>query len=74
MLKYTIIATLFDAETEENYTEFRQSVFDSYNADEFSNVIEMFNELIAFCKANFDCEDTYELSAYILNENNEAIY
>ena len=33
MLKYTIIATLTDAETDEDYTEFRQSVFDSYNAD-----------------------------------------
>ena len=74
MLKYQILVTLTDAETDEKYTEFRQSIFDSYNADEFENVIEMFNELIAFCKSNFDCEDTYELSACILNENDEAIY
>ena len=84
MLKYQILVTLTDAETDEKYTEFRQSIFDSYNADEFENVIEMFNELIAFCKSNFDFEDTfiagqlqpgsYELSACILNENDEAIY
>ena len=74
MLKYQILVTLTDAETDEKYTEFRQSIFDSYNADEFETVIEMFNELIAFCKSNFDCENTYEIDAYILNENDEAIY
>lgn len=74
MLKYQILVTLTDAETDEKYTEFRQSIFDSYNADEFETVIEMFNELVAFCKSNFDCENTYEIDAYILNENDEAIY
>jgi len=74
MLKYQILVTLTDADTDEKYTEFRQSIFDSYNADEFENVIEQFNELIAYCKSNYDCEDTYEIDAYILNEKNEAIY
>ena len=74
MLKYQILVTLTDAETDEKYTEFRRSIFDSYNADEFETVIEMFNELIAYCKSNFDCENTYEIDAYILNENDEAIY
>jgi hypothetical protein len=74
MLKYQILVTLTDAETDELYTEFRQSIFDSYNADEFDNVIEQFNELIAFAKKHYDCEDTYEIDAYILNEKNEAIY
>ena len=74
MLKYQILVTLTDAETDELYTEFKQDVYDSYNADEFENVISDFNSLISFVKKSFDCEDTYELSGYILNEKNEAIY
>ena len=74
MLKYQILVTLTDAETDEHYTEFRQSIFDSYNADEFENVVEQFNSLISFVKKQYDCEDTYELSGYILDEHNEAIY
>ena len=42
MLKYEILVTLTDAETDEHYTEFRQSIFDSYNADEFENVVSDF--------------------------------
>ena len=74
MLKYQILVTLTDAETDEQYTEFRQSIFDSYNADEFENVIEQFNELIAYVKKHYDCEDTYELSGYILDAECNAIY
>jgi hypothetical protein len=74
MLKYQILVTLTDAETDELYTEFRQSIFDSYNADEFENVVSDFNSLISFVKKHYDCEDTYEIDAYILNEKNEAIY
>ena len=74
MLKYQILVTLTDAETDELYTEFKQDVYDSYNADEFENVISDFNSLISFVKKSFDCEDTYELSGYILNDKNEAIY
>ena len=74
MLKYQILVTLTDAETDEKYTEFRQSIFDSYNADFFENVIEQFNSLISFVKTQYDCEETYEIDAYILNEKNEAIY
>ena len=74
MLKYQILVTLTDAETDEIYTQFKQDVYDSFNADEFENVISDFNSLISFVKKSFDCEDTYELSGYILNEKNEAIY
>ena len=74
MLKYQILVTLTDAETDEIYTEFKQQIFDSFNADFFENVIEQFNELIAFVKKHYDCDETYDLSGYILNEKNEAIY
>ena len=74
MLKYQILVTLTDAETDEIYTQFKQDVYDSFNADEFENVISDFNSLISYVKKSFDCEDTYELSGYILNEKNEAIY
>ena len=74
MLKYTILVTLTDVETDEKYTEFRQSIFDSFNAEEFDNVIEQFNSLISLVKTQYDCEETYEIDAYILNEKNEAIY
>lgn len=74
MLKYQILVTLTDAETDEIYTEFKQDVYESYNAEEFDNVISDFNSLISYVKKSFDCEDTYELSGYILNEKNEAIY
>ena len=74
MLKYQILVTLTDAETDEQYTEFRQSIFDSYNADEFENVIEQFNSLISFTKKHYDCEDTYEIDAYILDAEGNAVY
>ena len=74
MLKYQILVTLTDAETDERYTEFKQDVYDSYNADEFENVISDFNSLISYVKKHYDCEDTYELSGYILDEHNNAIY
>lgn len=74
MLKYQILVTLTDAETDEIYTEFRQNIFDSFNTDEFENVVSDFNSLISFVKNNYDCEETYEIDAYILNEKNEAIY
>ena len=74
MLKYQILVTLTDAETDERYTEFRQDIFDSYNADEFQNVVEQLYELVAFAKKHYDCEDTYELDCYILDEHNNAIY
>ena len=74
MLKYQILVTLTDVETDEKYTEFRQSIFDSYNADEFQNVVEQMYELVAFAKKHYDCEDTYELDVYILDEHNNAIY
>ena len=74
MLKYQILVTLTDVETDEKYTEFRQSIFDSFNAEEFDNVIEQFNSLISLVKTQYDCEETYEIDAYILNEKNEAIY
>lgn len=74
MLKYQILVTLTDAETDEQYTEFRQSIFDSYNADEWENVVEQMYELVAFAKKHYDCEDTYELDVYILDEHNNAIY
>lgn len=74
MLQYKIIATLTDAETDNFYTEFKQDIYDSYNADEFENVVEQFNSLISFIKKQYDCEDTYELSAYILDAEDNAIY
>ena len=74
MLKYQILVTLTDAETDEQYTEFRQSIFDSYNADEFENVVSDFNSLISLVKTQYDCEETYEIDAYILDEHNNAIY
>ena len=74
MLKYTIIVTLSIAETEEIYTNFKQEVYDSFNSDEFENVIEMLYELVAFVQSNYDTEETYEFSCYILDENNRAIY
>ena len=74
MLKYQILVTLTDVETDEKFTEFRQSIFDSFNSDEFENVIEQFNSLISLVKTQYDCEETYEIDAYILNEKNEAIY
>jgi hypothetical protein len=74
MLKYTIIVALSVAETEEIYTTFKQEVYDSFNSAEFENVIEMFNELVAFTQSNYDTEETYELSAYILDGNDIAIY
>jgi len=74
MLKYQILVTLTDAETDSLYTEFRQSIFDSYNADEWENVVEQMYELVAFAKKHYDCEDTYELDVYILDEHNNAIY
>ena len=73
-MKYQILLTLTDAETDELYTEFKQNIFESYNADEFENVVEQFNSLISFIKKHYDCDETYELSGYILNEKNEAIY
>ena len=74
MLKFTIQVALTDAETDEHYTTFKQEVFDSFNADEFENVVEMFNELLAYVKKHYDCEDTYELSAYILDSEGNYIY
>jgi len=74
MLKYEILVTLTDAETDEHYTEFRQSIFDSYNADEFENVVSDFNSLISFVKKHYDCEDTYEIDAYILDAEGNAVY
>ena len=74
MLKYQILVTLTDAETDEIYTEFKQQIFDSFNSDEFENVVSDFNSLISFVKKQYDCDETYEISAYILNEKNEAIY
>jgi len=74
MTVYTIQVTLTDAETDEKYTEIRQDIFDSFNADEFQNVVEQMYELVAFAKKHYDCEETYELDVYILDENNIAIY
>ena len=74
MTVYTIQVTLTDAETDEKYTEIRQDIFDSFNADEFQNVVEQMYELVAFVKKHYDCEETYELDVYILDENNIAIY
>ena len=73
-MKYQLLVTLTDAETVEIYTEFRQDIFDSFNSDEWENVVEQFYELVAFVKKNYDCDETYELSCYILDENNNAIY
>lgn len=74
MLKYQILVTLTDAETDEQYTTFKQDIYDSYNADEFENVIEQFNSLISFTKKQYDCEDTYEIEAYILDAEGNAVY
>ena len=74
MLKYQILVTLTDAETDERYATFKQDVYDSFNADEFENVVSDFNSLISYVKKQFDCEDTYEIDAYILDEHNNAIY
>ena len=74
MLKYTIIVTLSIAETDEIYTNFKQEVYDSFNSDEFENVIEMLYELVAFVQSNYATDETYELSCYILDEKDRAIY
>lgn len=74
MTIYTIQVILTDAETDEKYTEIRQDIFDSFNADFFENVIDQFDSLISFVKTQYDCEETYEIDAYILDENNIAIY
>ena len=71
---YTITVKLTDNETEETYTEFEQVLYDNFVSSDFANVINKADELINFVKKHYDCEETYELTMYVLDENKECIY
>ena len=71
---YLIKIDLVDSETEEHYLSFKQEVYNHFNTSDFSNIVEMFNELVAFVQSKYDTEETYEMTAHILDENNTAIF
>ena len=70
---YTIVVTLFDDDSNV-YTKFEQVLEDSFNTEDFDNVIDKFNTLVEFVNANYDTEDTFDITAYVLDEDGEAIY
>jgi hypothetical protein len=70
---YTILVNLFD-ENGELYTTFTQKLEDSFNTEDFDNVIDKFNALVEFVNSNYDTEETFDITAYILDEDGEAIY
>ena len=53
---------------------FEHTIEDSFNSDEFSYVVDMFENMIEFVKQNFDVVETYEMTAYILDDDLDAIY
>ena len=53
---------------------FEHKIEDSFNSDEFSYVVDMFENMIEFVKQNFDVVETYEMTAYILDDDLDAIY
>ena len=71
---YTIKVTLTEQETGDLYTTFEQTIEDCFNAEDFDWVVEQFEELVEYVDNKVDTEETYDMSAYILNEQGEAIY
>jgi hypothetical protein len=74
---YTILVNLFD-ENGELYTTFTQKLEDSFNTEDFDNVIDKFNALVEFVQNNYETgergHEAFELTCYILDEDGEAIY
>jgi hypothetical protein len=71
-MTYTIKINLF--ENNDLCHSFEHKIEDSFNSDEFSYVVDMFENMIEFVKQNFDVEETYEMTAYIFDDDLNAIY